>query len=259
MNFNPATALLRDISAHIIGTVRSNSSPLMLFGSVARGDASPHSDIDVLELAVRRRRPYKIGRLNISVYDEPTLARMAERGSLFVLHLHLEGKILRDPAVTLQSCLDRYQSPSDYEPFRSALREIANLLDVDRGHYELRWRAYNELALYIVRSELYSRLAEIGQPLFNLQAVAQRIGRSDVSRVLGLKDSSLPDYGLFEESRVVIAGILQMTIKNRFGTIEALVTNLGDRNSLLVAFGLRLLGRERFELSYDLLTAPPFA
>jgi len=248
-----------NLATEVYAAVHSASTPLMLFGSFARGDASEHSDIDVLELSERRRRPYKSGRINVSVYDKPTLSRMAERGSLFVLHLRLEGKILRDRVHALQHCLDKYQSPTTYGPFRSALREIANLLDVDQKQYEHRWRAYNELAMYIIRSELYARLVEAGEPLFNVQAVEKRIGREDVSRVFRLKDSVALNYNLFCESKAVISDLLATKLENPFGSAEALITNLGDKNPLLVAFGLRLLGREKFELSYDLLTAPPFA
>ncbi len=217
------------------------------------------SDIDVLELARSRRLPYKLDRINVSVYDEPTLTRMAERGSLFVLHLRLEGKSLRDNLGALAACLNKYRRPPTYEPFRSALRQLANLLDVSEEQYITRWRPYNDLAMYIIRSELYSQLDEAGEPMFSLRAILvdDRIDLA-VRHALRTKDG-LVDYRSFKKKTALIAQMLATKICNPYGSVEALVTNAGSENPLVIAFGLRILGRQSFELSYDLLTAPPFA
>jgi hypothetical protein len=53
--------------------------------------------------------------------------------------------------------------------------------------------------------------------------------------------------------------MLVTQISNPYGSVEALIANEGIENPLVVAFGLRILGKKSFELSYDLLTAPPFA
>lgn len=246
------------ICTEIIDGLHRSSAPLMLFGSFARGDESPISDIDVLELAERRRRPYRSGRINVSVYDRQTLTRMAERGSLFVLHLRLEGKCLRDDSGALMSCLEKYRRPTTYDPFRLALRQLANLLDVSEEQYRNNWRPYNELVMYIIRSEVYARLDEAGQPAFSLRMISAN-PRIDpqVRSLLQAKDKS-GDYRLFVKSTSLISRLLGTQIHNPYGSVEALVTN-ADENPLVVAFGLRILGRQAFELSYDLLTAPPFA
>jgi hypothetical protein len=245
--------------AEIFNAVGSSSTSLMLFGSFARGDSSPTSDIDVLELAERRRRPYRSGRINISVYDRLTLTRMAERGSLFVLHLRLEGEMLRDESGQLSACLEKYRRPATYEPFRLALRQLANLLDVDEEQYEKDFQAYNELAFYIIRSEVYARLDEGDHPMFSLRAIsACDLVAPPIRGVLQAKDAGA-DYQLFVKRRSTIGDILTTSICNPYGSVEALVANAGNDNPLVVAFGLRILGRQSFELSYDLLTAPPFA
>ena len=259
MNSDTATTSLDGLRTEIFKAVRSSSAPLILFGSFARGDTSPTSDVDVLELAERRRRPYRLGRINISVYDEPTLARMAERGSLFVLHLRLEGKLLRDDSGALIACLEKYRPPASYEPFRSALRQLANLLDVNEEQYRKSSRAYNELARYIIRSDVYARLDEAGHPMFSLRAISTNDLVVPLIRgALQAKDAAA-DYQLFKKSRSILAEMLATRICNPYGTVEALVTNAGNENPLVVAFGLRILGRQSFALSYDLLTAPPFA
>lgn len=253
------TAPLSVLRAEVFNVLGNESIPLMLFGSFARGDESPTSDVDILELSERRRRPYRSGRISVSVYDKPTLTRMAECGSLFVLHLRLEGKVLRDESGVLAKCLQNYRRPASYEPFRSALRQLANLLDVNEDQYRKYWRPYNDLALYIVRTEVYAQLEEASQPMFSLRAIlANDLIDPAVRRVLQAKDA-VADYQLFSKRASMIAQMLTTKICNPYGSVEALIANAGNDNPLVVAFGLRILGRQSFELSYDLLTAPPFA
>jgi hypothetical protein len=247
-----------DIRHTVLHAVKGENSAVMLFGSVARGDASPLSDIDVLQLSDRRTRPYKVGRTNVSVYDEATLLGMAHRGSLFVLHLRDEGQILRDSDGRLRKCLEAYQPQSDYEPYRRALRETANLLDVPKEEYKRRWKAYNEVAMFLLRSTLYAHFAEAGNPVFSLAVVQQRLERPDVADAFTLKSAPGPCYREFVVAGHLLSEFLRATIRNPFGTVEALVTNTGMENPLMLAFGLRLLGRKDFELSYDLLLFPPF-
>ena len=209
-----STASLNAVRAEVFNALRSASTPLMLFGSFARGDESLTSDIDILELSERRRRPYRSGRINVSVYDGPTLTRMAQRGSLFVLHLRLEGKLLRDKSGILTSCLQNYRRPATYEPFRSALRQLANLLDVNEEQYRKNWRPYNELALYIIRSEVYAQLEEAGQPMFSLRAIlVNDLIDPTVRGVLKAKDA-LEDYQLFSKRASIIAQMLTTKICN---------------------------------------------
>jgi hypothetical protein len=230
----------------------------MVFGSVSRGDDADQSDIDVLELSERRRRPYRIGRMNVSVYDEATLKEMAQRGSLFVLHLQKEGQIIRDEDHKLAQCLEAYRSPKSYEPYRDALRAIANLLDTDRTEYDRRWKAYNELVVFLLRSALYAAFAEAGTPVFALRIIQNQLGREDLRDALRLKNAASARFEDFTIGRKLIGEFLQTEVRNPFGSVEALVTNVGSRNPLVLAFGLRLLGRQNFELSYDMLTFPPF-
>ncbi len=241
----------------VFHAVKRQNSSIIIFGSKARGDDTEFSDIDVLELTDRRSRPYRHNRMNVSVYDEATLRLMAERGSLFVLHLRLEGLIVRDPLQKLASCLASYRQPSTYEPFRQSLRQIADLLDVSKTEYTQRWRPYNELSLYIIRSFYYAQFAEAGTPVFSLDALKSKVARQDFSTTLELKHSLRPAYDLFVQARSMIESLLCTKIHNKSGTAEALITNSGGSNPLMLAFGLRLLGRDSLELSYDVLTFPP--
>jgi predicted nucleotidyltransferase len=88
---------------------------LCLLGSVARGDATPGSDIDILAITTEERRPTELlvqagetgsdARMSLMVRSEELFDRLAGDGALFVLHTRLEGKILFDRARWLQECL----------------------------------------------------------------------------------------------------------------------------------------------------------
>jgi hypothetical protein len=224
----------------------------MIFGSFARGDASEDSDIDVLVLAPRRSKPTKRGRVNVSTYDESTLREMAERGSLFVLHLRNEGRILRDDKGTLSRCLDSYRPPETYDQLRATLRQVANLLDVDEIAYAARWNEYNELALFVLRTLLYAQFAEDGAPVFSLQTIRQRVQRKGLDGAFALKASSGPRFEQFAVARSLVEDLVGSKARNAFGTIEALITNTGLENPSVLEFGLRLLGRRTSAFGYHL-------
>jgi predicted nucleotidyltransferase len=86
---------------------------ICLFGSAARGDAGPDSDLDLFVIgndpeltpsSIRRRLHLKESQPKVSiVYHTPqTLQRYLETGSRFLLHLQLEGKVLYDDSGMLR-------------------------------------------------------------------------------------------------------------------------------------------------------------
>lgn len=78
---------------------------IILFGSYARGDSRPDSDIDVCvllerdsfpdESEVRRLAPSLAnGQLSLVFYSKDAIADMIDYGSLFLWHIKLEGVTL---------------------------------------------------------------------------------------------------------------------------------------------------------------------
>lgn len=84
-----------------------------LFGSVARGDSGPDSDLDLLVVgddrqltpsSIRRRLHLDDANRRVSIiYHTPeTLSRYIETGSRFLVHLQLEGQVLYDASGILE-------------------------------------------------------------------------------------------------------------------------------------------------------------
>ena len=111
-----------------------------LYGSEARGDALPGSDIDILlvgdappPIDLSGRFPGR--RISLSCYEWKEINRMAQYGSLFLHHIRLEAKMLFESFEAegkLQSQLDHlpcYQRAArDVRAFRQSLRDIASEL-----------------------------------------------------------------------------------------------------------------------------------
>ena len=82
-----------------------------LFGSRARGDHDPNSDIDLLLITSERRPRHVIdGNMSLSFYPKAHLSAKAKQGDLFVCHLVMEAKVVYEEDKTFEQI--RKCSPS---------------------------------------------------------------------------------------------------------------------------------------------------
>ena len=108
-----------------------------LYGSVARGDVEPHSDIDLLVLcrsgqkralldAVHPSLSDKFKRLSLAIYTHEEIEFLERSGSLFLLHLKREAEILFERSDFLSTVLSDFRAKPSY---RADLAESFALLD----------------------------------------------------------------------------------------------------------------------------------
>jgi hypothetical protein len=74
--------------------VAASRPSVVLYGSVARGDARPDSDVDVAVIDDCAVEQQQLGPVSVTTYQEEHLTELARTGSLFVLHLKNEGRIV---------------------------------------------------------------------------------------------------------------------------------------------------------------------
>jgi predicted nucleotidyltransferase len=235
----------------IKASLKGDTTSVMLFGSYARNDARPNSDVDILQLLDKRSPPYKVGQLSVTVYDVSGLMALASRGSLFVLHLRCDGRILRDAKGHFAKILSAYKPPLSYEPFKRDLRLALNLLDVDKTLYGTRSKSFISLALYLLRTTLYIEFAEIGRPTFSVWAIAKNRRDEKLQRLFEAKYSEDAPYSEFLAIIQYLENHLGQRCRNAYGSVEALITNIERTNLFTASLGLRLMSGGGFGISYE--------
>src|SRR5262245_2982860 len=115
-----------------------SSDSYILYGSYARGDYDPASDIDVLRITTRRMRSNRVdGHVSLYNYDIQDLRTMAGEGNLFILHLLREARPLHDPCGYLNELNASFQKPTSYvSKFRELVQRATCLLDIHESLFE---------------------------------------------------------------------------------------------------------------------------
>lgn len=228
--------------------LRGDRIAVMLFGSHARGDAHAASDIDILQLVERWSPSYAIGRLSVSVYTYEHLLALSRAGSLFVLHLAVEGRSLEDPHQRLSRVLEAYRAPASYERAHANLCRASSVLAVDRAAFQRNPVGFLRVAFYLLRTALYVRCVELGSPVFAIRQVSQRLGQPEITEIFARRDCTTFDF--FEEVRSLMYREVGASGINEFGSLEALSVGLHVECPIASRLALKLLaGSERIE--YD--------
>jgi Polymerase beta, Nucleotidyltransferase len=137
---------------------REDVLAVVLMGSVARGDAIPSSDIDILAITSSGARPTELlsavkescpaDRLSLVAESQAHFASLCEQGALFALHVRTEGRTLfeRDRWLLNQLTRTRDIQPNPELTFRWAEAELR--------HYEHLER-FNGIFLFVL-ARMYS-------------------------------------------------------------------------------------------------------
>lgn len=224
----------------LLGLLERPRDAVLLYGSHARGDATSHSDIDVLQLMPQRRPSYRRGRVSVVTVTAESLRALASSGSLFALHLREEGVLVRDTSHALEDILTSVRPPATYDQLRESFEVAASLLDVDAHGFGRNPRGFTQLAVYLLRSVLYLRCAESGRPLFSMHKVAEHLHDRRALDVFEHRNERHGDLDFFRFVRTMIEDHLGAPIRNDFGSVEALAAGC-HRSPLASALALRLL------------------
>lgn len=234
---------------------------VMLYGSVARGDNGPSSDVDLLQLVEDRTEHYQVGKISVAVYTAEDLSRMCTFGSLFALHLVAEGRILEDPDGWLRTILESYVPPASYASMWREIAATSAALDVSPVQFSVNPIGVNRLGLYLLRCAAIIRHMElVGEPKFAIAELAKGLDLPELAAAFdGREDETRLDAQRLALVQRLLANVLGRPIRNPYGTLEALAVNLDAQHSIAARLILRLLAGER-TLGYgDLLLDPVLA
>ena len=216
-----------------LDALRTTAQATMLYGSYARGDQSCDSDIDVLQI-VHAPRPFqKIGSIGVSFYTARQLSKLANQGSLFVLHLRKEGVVLYDPNKILRAALDSYVAPENYNELRTIISVSAAVLHLDRDSLSAQqFSGVINLSLYLLRTVVYLRCVEVGTPVFSLDAARAVLGDHAALVLLMNRRRMLEDPMSFPFTEVqkLLESLLSSRIDALGSKLEALAVNAASRN-----------------------------
>lgn len=159
------------------------STCVLLFGSMARGDGSETSDIDLLvseEKGIIKTE--RTGRIEVQYTPQKHLMEMSVRGELFAIHLAHEAKVIADPAGFFEYFRKSLVVKSSYTKERESASALASYL-LKRKPSTTQIYIRNKRVAWCVRTILISLLVEKGEVVFS-PIQLQEIYPSDNIKIL---------------------------------------------------------------------------
>lgn len=213
---------------------------LMVYGSEARGEAGPDSDLDLLRVVRRARRSEQHGRAQVSSYTMKQLDQLGRNGSLFLLHIITDGIPLVDPSGVFPLLPEMYRRPASYEYLFADLRSVLQLINVEEQVYMSAPARFERILVFASRSYLYARAAET-RPCFSLPQIASR-GSALARSVVEVRAGNV-GYESYQQLVHKLSGALGYTLRTPHPSLES-ATRGADLSSGMVCRFVSDLGHE---------------
>tara|TARA_R100001369_G_scaffold89242_1_gene126667 strand:- start:1300 stop:2001 length:702 start_codon:yes stop_codon:yes gene_type:complete len=147
--------------------VAEMSACVLLFGSMARGDSSDTSDVDLLvSEETGSIKSERAGRVEVQYTPQKYLLEMSARGDLFAIHLAYEAKVVADPDGFFDNFKKSLKIKSSYTKERESASALAAYL-LKRKLSKRQISIRNKRIAWCVRTILISLLLENGEIVFS--------------------------------------------------------------------------------------------
>lgn len=217
---------------------------LLVYGSRARGDAVPGSDLDLLGLVQSPRSSVRSNDVHLSYYTRAQLSSGV--GTLFGAHLKRDGRVLLDKSGELRSALERMGSV-DTGLVLSRSRYMSQLFTTPEIDLPTYLPGLLREARYLLRSCLYADAIAEGRPCFSVRELALRHDDPDLARLLASRHQEEPSVSDYSKCRSRLELLLGPLPSSQHGSLEATIVNEWGRTGDLLSMAFMALGASSAE------------
>lgn len=242
------TALARDAGLCLPSPIQG----LLLYGSRAREDHIPSSDLDLLALVPDELGSQSAGQANLSSYTPEQLSSAS--GTLFGEHLKRDGVFVFDPSLQLASIVAAFE-PVDIDRLFDRVRRFAPLLVSEDVEQHIVGSV--RLAKYLLRSAIYAESIRTERPCFSVREIADRYDEPTLVQLLDSNVESANGAKDLNEILRRLKALVGPIGENPFLTLSSLVDeewNSDRERSTLGVLAMRRDQRhEKSPFDYSLL------
>jgi hypothetical protein len=162
---------------------------IVLYGSFARGDEGPASDVDLVVVTAHRVHPPADGVLNFNSYSPDEL--VSASGSLFAYHLHRDGVSLHGADAVKE--LLRGAVVPDAPTLLMRIQRLGAVLRVRPENVVEHLPSLVRVAKYLLRSAMYAQAIQAGEPSFSVGELAARASEPRLAQLLSSHSNVAPE------------------------------------------------------------------
>jgi hypothetical protein len=247
-----ALGVPRMLADQLCGYLDDTLLGVLIYGSWARQDAGPQSDLDILTLSETCVDDKKVdipAKLSLSRYTPEQLQKAGR--TLFGMHLARDGIIIYDRNNRLRNILGSFSSPDPGE-LLSRLLQFSAIFDIPRDQLIAYLPGLCKLARYLLRSAIYAVALSQGAPCFSVKELAERFSDPALVKILSSHPGVHPEasIGVLDDLRERLANVVGGTASNRFGSIHSLIVGYWDSDPDIAYLATLALG-SRDSLPYS--------